>query len=163
MRGLSRGSVAICARLSIWNTPTVSARHSIVVDLVLLRDGGEVDLVALVLADQVDRVVQRAEHAEAEQVELHQPGRGAVVLVPLQHAAVLHPPPLDRADLDHRPVADHHPAGVDAEVARRVLDLARQLEHRRRDADGRSGLRAVAATPLHASICLLHASCWPGA
>jgi hypothetical protein len=25
--GLSRGSMVICARLSIWNTPTVSARQ----------------------------------------------------------------------------------------------------------------------------------------
>ena len=27
-RGRSRGSVAICARLSTWNTPTVSAAHN---------------------------------------------------------------------------------------------------------------------------------------
>ena len=86
--------------------------------------------VAAVLADQVDRVVQGAEHAEPEQVELHQPGGGAVVLVPLQHAALVHPAPLDRADLDHRAVADHHPAGMDAEVARGVLDLEREVDHR---------------------------------
>ena len=80
--------------------------------------------------DQVDRVVQGAEHAEPEQVELHQPGGGAVVLVPLQHAALVHPAPLDRAHLDHRAVADHHPAGVDPEVARHVLDLEREVDHR---------------------------------
>ena len=27
MRGFRRGSIAICARLSIWKTPTVSARQ----------------------------------------------------------------------------------------------------------------------------------------
>jgi hypothetical protein len=27
LRGLKRGSIAICARLSIWNTPTVSPRQ----------------------------------------------------------------------------------------------------------------------------------------
>ena len=119
-------------RLDLEHADRVGAAQH-VVDVVLLRDGGQVDLVAAVLADEVDGVVQRAEHAQAEQVELHQPDRGAVVLVPLQHAALLHPPPLDRADLDHRPVADHHPAGVDAEVARDVLDLLGQLEHGRGD------------------------------
>ena len=162
MRGRRRGSVAICARDSIWNTPTVSARHSISYTSSLLRDGGEVDLVAAVLADQVDRVVQGAEHAEPEQVELHQPGGGAVVLVPLQHAALVHPAPLDRADLDHRAVADHHPAGMDPEVARRVLDLEREVDHRLGDAV-QSGCPAVAPTVPHASTCFDHASCWPGA
>ena len=109
-----------------------AAQHR--VDVVLLRDGGQIDLVATVLADEIDGVVQRAEHAETEQIELHQPGSGAVVLVPLQHAALVHPPPLDRADLDHRTVADDHAAGVDAEVARCVFDLGRQLEHGRGDA-----------------------------
>jgi hypothetical protein len=36
------------------------------VDLVLLRDGGEVDLVAAVLGDEVDREMQGREHAKAE-------------------------------------------------------------------------------------------------
>ena len=83
--------------------------------------------------DQVDRVVQRREHAEPEQVELHQTHCRAVVLVPLQHAAVLHPRPLHRADLGDRPVADHHAAGVDAQVPRQVRDLHRQVDHRLRD------------------------------
>ena len=68
--------------------------------------------------------MQGREHPQAEQVELDQPDGGAVVLVPLQDAAVLHGRPLDRADLDHRPVADHHAAGVDPEVAREALDHA---------------------------------------
>ena len=122
------------------------AQHG--VDVVLLRDRRQVDLVAAVLADQVDGVVQRRQHPEAEQVELHEPGRGAVVLVPLQHGAVVHPPPLDRAHLDHRPVADDHPAGVDAEVPRRVLDLQRQLEHRLRGSARASGC----ASPVDATV-----------
>ena len=104
-----------------------------VVDLVLLGDGGEVDLDALVLADEVDREVQHREHPEAEQVELHQPRGRAVVLVPLEHRAVLHAGPLDRAELHQRPVGHHHPARVDAEVAGEVEHLAREVEHERRD------------------------------
>ena len=94
---------------------------------------GQVDVDALVLGDQVDAVVQRREHAEPEQVELHQTDCRAVVLVPLQHAAVLHPRPLHRAHVGDRPVADHHAAGVDAHVPRQVRDLHGQVDHRFRD------------------------------
>ena len=53
-----------------------------------------------------------------EQVELHQPDGGAVVLVPLQHAAPGHASPLHGADLDDRAVAQHHAGRVDAQMAR---------------------------------------------
>ena len=111
-----------------------------VVDLVLLRDGREVDLDALVLADEVDREVQHREHAEAEQVELHEARGRAVVLVPLEHRAALHARPLDRAELDQRPVGHHHAARVDAEVAREVEHLRREVERELR--------RTSAAVPL---------------
>ena len=134
------------------------AQH--VVDLVLLGDVGQVDLHAVGVADQVDGVVQGAEHAQAQQVELDQAHRRAVVLVPLQDGAVLHAGPLHRAHLDHRPVAQHHAARVDAQVAGEVLDLAGQLEHRPRGCRDRSGDRAL-ATGAQASTCLDQASCWP--
>ena len=111
----------------------VSAAHSSVVDLGLLGDGGEVDLDAFVLAHEVDREVQHREHPEAEQVELHQARGRAVVLVPLEHRAVLHARPLDRAALHERPVGHHHPARVDAEVAREVEHLLGEVERELRD------------------------------
>ena len=101
-----------------------------VVDLVFLRDRREVDVDAFVLADHVDREVQHREHAEAEQVELHEAGGRAVVLVPLEHRPALHARPLDRAELDERPVGHHHAARVDAEMAREVDHLARELRAR---------------------------------
>ena len=104
-----------------------TAQHRVYV--VLLRDGGQIQFVAAVFADEVDRVMERGEHAQPQQVELHQPCGSAVVLVPLQHAAVAHTSPLHRAHLDDWPVADHHAARMDAEVTRRVLDLGGQLQH----------------------------------
>ena len=77
--------------------------------------------------------MQHGEHAQPEQVDLHQAGRRAVVLVPLQDAAPVHAPPLHRAHLDDRPVTDHHAARMDAEVAREVLQLGRERHHRRGD------------------------------
>ena len=108
-----------------------AAQHC--VHVVVLRDGRDVDLVAPVFTDQVDGVVQRREHAEAEQIELHEARSCTVVFVPLQHRPLVHPAPLDRAYLDHRPVGDHHAARVDTEVARRVFDFERQFKHRLRN------------------------------
>ena len=84
-------------------------------------------MLAVVLGHQVEAVVQRGQHAQAEQVDLDQAGVGAVVLVPLQHGAARHPGPLHRAHLPHRPVADHHAARVDAQVPRQPLHRGRQL------------------------------------
>ncbi len=85
------------------------------------------------LLDQVHAVVQCLEHAEAEQVELHQPDGGAVVLVPLHHRAVGLARPFHGDHIGHRPIADDHAAGVDAEVTRLVDELGRQVgDHRRR-------------------------------
>ena len=103
-----------------------------VVDRGLLGDRGQVDLRALVLTDQVDRQVQHREHPQTEQVELHQPGGRAVVLVPLEHGPVLHAGPLDRAELHQRPVGHDHAAGVDAEVAGEVEHLPGEVEDERR-------------------------------
>ena len=70
---------------------------------------------------------------EAEQVELHQPGGRAVVLVPLEHRAVLHARPLDRTALGEGTVGHHHAARVDAEVTREVEHLLGEVERELRD------------------------------
>ena len=100
---------------------------------VLLRDGGHRPVLTVVLGHQVEAVVQRGQHAQAEQVDLDQARVGAVVLVPLQHGAARHPGPLHRAHLPHRAVADHHAARMDAQVPRQPLHPGRQLRHRGRD------------------------------
>ena len=119
------------------------------VDLGLLGDGGEIDLHAFVLADEVDREVQHREHPEAEQVELHQAGGGAVVFVPLEHGAIFHARPLDRAELDERTVGQHHPARVDAEVTREVEHLLGEVERELGDDDAvfRERVEGTAVVP----------------
>ena len=112
-----------------------------VVDGVLLGDGGQVDLCAPVLGDEVDGEVEHRQHPQPEQVELDEAGGGAVVLVPLEDGAVLHGRPLHRAVLDEGPVGDDHPAGVDPEVAGEALHLAGEVEHQRRDAGAVLGSR----------------------
>ena len=94
----------------------------------LLGDGGQVEAHPVHLLDGVHRQVQGVEHAQAEQVELDDAHGGAVVLVPLQHRAALHAPPLQGHHLPQRPVGDHHAAGVDAQVAGEAVEAAAGVE-----------------------------------
>ncbi len=100
---------------------------------VLLRQRVQPELDPLVLAHQHERHLQRRQHAEPQQVELHQPGIGAVVLVPLQHGAARHPRPLHGAHLDDGAVAHHHAARVDPQVPGQAQEPLREIDHRRRD------------------------------
>ena len=72
--------------LDLEDTDGVGATDHLV-DVVLLGDLRQFHLGPVELADQVDAVVQCAQHSQAEQVELHQTCCGAVVFVPLQHGA----------------------------------------------------------------------------
>ena len=130
--GLHPGQgVHLGSRLDLEHAHRVGPAQE-VVDLVLLVEEGQIDGDPVGLGHQVDHVVQGGEHAEAEEVELDQAGRRAVVLVPLQHAASGHPSPLHRAHFHYRPVADDHAARVDAEMARKPEQLRRQLLNQRR-------------------------------
>ena len=123
----------------------------------LLGDRGQRPRLAAVLADQVERVLDGAEHAEAEQVELDQAHPRAVVLVPLQHRAALHPTALDGHHLADRPLGEHHAAGVDAQVPGRLQQVVREVD----DGVGHRFVRHRDVMVCHDSMLLLHASCWP--
>jgi hypothetical protein len=90
----------------------------------------ELDASAVVGGDKVDHHVQRGEHPQPEQVELHQPRGGAVVLVPLHHGAPLHPAPLHRDHFGDRTAVPGKRRSIDPTwhpdaVAMPALDVAR--------------------------------------
>ncbi len=93
-------------------------------------DLGEIHFDAGVFGDQVLGVVQCRQHAQAEQIELDQPDRRAVVLVPLQNSAAGHTRPLHRADIGDGAITDHHATGVDPQMPGQPGDLGGQLDHR---------------------------------
>ncbi len=129
------------SRFDLEDTDRVGPLQHLVDRRFLQIQCGEIDVDPLVPMHQVDRVVQGGEHAEAKQVEFDQPHRRAIVLVPLQDRAIFHPPPFHRAHLGNRPVADHHSPGMDTQVSREILNLARQFQ----DID-RNGMFDTAAT-----------------
>jgi hypothetical protein len=76
-------------------------------------------------ADVLERAADRAQHADGEDVDLEQPERVEVVLVPLDDAPVLHARVLDRHELGHAADGDDEAAGVLREVAREARSAAR--------------------------------------
>ena len=97
---------------------------------------GQIDLDALMRGDQVNGVVQCRQHAQAEQIELHQTDCRAIIFVPLQYSSIRHPGPFHRAHIGDRPIADHHSAGMDTQMPGQIGDLVRQVGHRLRDVVG---------------------------
>ena len=94
----------------------------------LLGQPVEVEAGRAVALDELERLVDRGQHPEAEQVELDQLERLDVALVVLDDDPVLHRRPLERGDVDERGGGDEHPAAVDAEVTREAVHPGAQLE-----------------------------------
>ena len=76
--------------------------------------------------DERERILDHRHHAEAEQIDFHDPHVGAVVLVPLHDDAAGHARVFERHARVELPLADHHAAGVLPEMPRQILHLAPQ-------------------------------------
>ena len=129
--GRVRRSDCICARLSIWKQPTVSARW-ISSNTAGSSSGTRERSIcrAARACDQVDALLDRGEHSQPQQVDLQESRVGARVLVPLAHLPACHRGRLHGDELDERARRDDHPAGVLRDVARQAGDLRAQLGER---------------------------------
>ena len=101
------------------------AQH--VVDLgVVLRHRGECQMQALVLGQQREGFADAGQHAEPQHVDLHQPERLEVVLVPFDEGAVLHRAVADGHHLRQRPARQHEAADMLREMAGEADQLGRE-------------------------------------
>ena len=103
----ARQRVHLRAALHLEDADRVGRAQVVVHRLVGHVERREVDRDAARLPDVQQAVLQQGEHAEAEQVDLHQPHGVEVVLLPLDHRAARHARRLDRA----RPVRAARPSG----------------------------------------------------
>ena len=103
---------------------------------ILGRDGGEVEIDALVVLEQVEPAPHARQHAERQHVDLHELQRVDVVLVPLDDLAVVHRRRLDRHQFVEAVLGQHEPAGVLRQVARRADQLAGDVHGQRQAAIG---------------------------
>ena len=87
------------------------------------EDGGVVGrkLREIHFGAQLEALFEHRHHAEAEQVHLDDAEIGAILFIPLHHHPAGHGGRLQRHHGIERALADHHAAGVLAEVARQVL------------------------------------------
>ena len=85
------------------------------------RKPAQIDLFAPVIAHQFEAVFEHGHHAEPEQIDFDEAKVGAVFFVPLDDDAAGHGRGFERHHAVEPPLADHHAAGVLAEVARHVL------------------------------------------
>ena len=79
------------------------------------------------MVHQSNRVLQNGHHAKAEQIDFDEPHVGAIVFVPLQHDAAGHARVFERHDAVELPLADHHAAGMLAEMPRQILHARPEL------------------------------------
>ena len=82
----------------------------------------EVDLDAFVTTDERNRLFERGEHAQAQEVDLDDPEVGAIVLVPLHDATPLHGGGLDGNDFIEAAIGDHDATAVLTEMTGEALD-----------------------------------------
>jgi hypothetical protein len=141
-----RGSVAICARLSTWNTPMVSARCS---DWYTSGSSGgrcarstwPPPSLTIRIASCSTDIMRRPSRST-----LTMPERGAVVLVPLDDHAAGHGGGLQWHDVVETTGCDHHAPRVLPEVARQILSRVHSAANFRiRGAADRSRPRPDAA------------------
>ena len=94
----------------------------------VLGQAVEIDAGGAIVLDELERLVDRGEHPEPEQVELDELERLDIALVELDDDPILHRRPLDRGDVDERRSRHEHPAAVDRQVAREAVDPGAELE-----------------------------------
>jgi len=96
---------------------------------------------------ELDGVLHRGHHAEAEEVDFDDAEIFAVVFVPLADTAVGHGGGLEGDDFVELALADDHAAGVLAEVAGQAVELAVKAHHG-------LGARVVGGDAGHAELLL---------
>ena len=127
-RGVPRQRRHLRAALDLEEADRVGGVQHPVDRRIVLRQVREIHLDPLVRADHRDRLLDRREHAEAEQIHLHDAEVRAVVLVPLHDDAARHGRRLERHDLVEPARRDDDAARVLAEMARQVLDLEQEAQ-----------------------------------
>ncbi len=123
LRTRSEQALHLRAALDLERADRVGALDLLVDGRIVERDPREVDRLAAQVRDLHDAVLDRREHAEAEEVDLEEARVGARVLVPLADLAPGHGCRLDGDELDERAGRDDHPARVLRDVAREAGDL----------------------------------------
>ena len=122
------------AALDLENADRVGLLHHLEGGGVIFRNVGEIER-APALAAQLKRILHHRHHPEAEQVDFHDAEIFAIVLVPLRDDAARHRCVFQRHKRAQFVLANDHPAGMLAEMARQTVDRLIQTERMPASAD----------------------------
>ena len=126
LRARAEQALHLRAALDLEVADGVRALDLLVDRGIVERDPRQVDRLVVQGRDLDDAVLDRREHAQAEQVDLQEARVGARVLVPLADLPPLHGRGLHRDELHERATRDDHPARVLRDVARKAGDFPRE-------------------------------------
>lgn|GEM_PF-2825858 len=96
---------------------------------VLGRDGGQRQVAPVVGAQQVQAAPDRTQHAQCQDIDLHQPKRIDIVLVPLDDGPVLHGRIFHRHERGQRMLRDHETTRMLGQMPRKADQLRGQHQH----------------------------------
>ena len=154
--------MAICARLSIWKTPTVSARQIMSKVAAVVRAG------CVAMVRSVPRCSRSRSKARCSWFSAPRPSRSTLNRPRSSTSSLSHwmtvrsamRGVLDRHEVVHRLVAQQEAAGVDRQVAREVQDLVGQPQQVR-CARGAWGSRPALARSAAVELAVVAAAAWP--
>ena len=118
-------------RLELEDARCLSPREHLVRLRIVERDPRDVEI-----TDELDRLVDHVEVAEAEEVHLQEPERLDVLHLELRHELLVGPFLLERDDVHQRLGADHHPGSVDRVGPGETLERPGQVDDLLRDRVG---------------------------
>ena len=95
-RAQMRQHVHLRAALDLEHADGIALAQHVIDRLVLARDIGQADLRALMAREQIKPLADAGEHAQRQDIDLHQAERRDVVLVPFEKGAVRHGGVADR-------------------------------------------------------------------
>ena len=116
------------AALDLKHADGVGLLQRIVNDRIIGGQASQVDLFAVILLDDFQRIFEHGHHAQAEQIDLHNAHIGAIFLVPLHHHASGHGGGFERHNRIELPLANHHSAGMLPQMARQILNQHAEVE-----------------------------------
>ena len=89
----------------------------------------QVDRFRVVLANQFERFFEHRHHPQPQQIDFDQAEIGAIFFIPLDDHAAGHGRGFQRHDGIELALADHHAAGMLAQMARQILcgDVQRKI------------------------------------
>ena len=111
-RTQARQHVHLRPALDLENADRVGPAEHVVNEGIVARHGGERQPAAVMGGDQIERFADAGEHAERQNVDLHEAECRQIVFVPLDEGAVRHRRVAHGHNLDERPARQHETADV---------------------------------------------------